>query len=166
MVARHAHTQPSHTHSPNPSCSFCYHPSHGIDDCPFINHYMSESNKSTHEHARTTTKLVSEEKSVNQVEEKEKQFEPPPNPNRSNDREVSTEAHSFVTIPLETHHETQVSFLQCLEVLSYAIIFKDLCTGDHKSRNNLPKKIQLSKKIGYQRWRNIILEGYQILKKK
>ena len=164
LAARHAHTP--HTHSPNLSCSFCYHPSHWIDDCPFINHYVSETSKSTHEHAHTTTKLVSEEKAVNKVEEKEKQFEPPPNPNRSNDKEVSTEAHSFVTIPLKTHHETQVSFLQCCKVLPYAIIFKDLCTEGHKSRNNLPKKIRLSKKIGYLRWQNILLEGYQILKKK
>jgi hypothetical protein len=136
------------THSPNPSSSFCYHPSHRIDDCLFINHYVSEINKSMHEHTQTTTKLVSEEKAFNKVEEKEKQFEPPPIPNLSNDMEVSTESHSFVTIPLDAHHETQVSFLQCLEVLSYAIIFKDLCTEGHKSRNNLPKKIRLSKKIG------------------
>jgi hypothetical protein len=79
---------------------------------------------------------------------------------------VSTEAHSFVTIPLETHHETQVSFRHCLIALSYAIIIKDLCTEGHKSRNNLPKKIWLNKKVGYQRWQNILLEGYQILKKK
>ena len=91
---------------------------------------------------------------------------PPPNPNLSNDKEVSTEAHSFVTIPLKTHHETQVSFLQCLKALSYAIILKDLCTEGHKSRNNLPMKIRLSKKIGYLKWQNILLEGYQILKKK
>jgi hypothetical protein len=102
----------------------------------------------------------------NKVEEKEEQSEPPPILNLSNDKEVSTKAHSFVTIPLETHNETQVSFLQCLKVLSYAIIFKDLCTKGHKSRNNLPKKIRLSKKIGYLRWRNILPEGYEILKKK
>jgi hypothetical protein len=100
----------------------------------------------------------------NKVEENEEQVELPPN--FSNDKEVSTEAQSFVTISLETHHKTQVSFLQCLKVLSYAIIFKDLRTEGHKSRNNLPRKIRLSKKIGYLRWRNIILEGYQILKKK
>jgi hypothetical protein len=86
------------------------------------------------------------------VEEKEVQSEPQAIPNLSNDKEVSTETHSFVTIPLKTHHETQFSFLQFLEVLSYAIIFKDLCTGGHKSKNNLPKKIRSSKKIGYLRW--------------
>jgi hypothetical protein len=100
------------------------------------------------------------------VEEKEEESEPLPIPNLSNDKAVSTKAHYVVTIPLETHHETQVSFLQCLEVLSYAIIFKDLCTEGHKSRNNFPKKIRLSKKIEYLRWRNILPEGYQILKKK
>jgi hypothetical protein len=84
----------------------------------------------------------------NKVEENEEQSEPLPIPNSSHDKELSIEAHSFVTTPLETHHETQVSFFQCLKVLSYAIIFKYLCTEGHKSRNNLPKKIRLSKKIG------------------
>jgi hypothetical protein len=79
---------------------------------------------------------------------------------------MSTEAHFFVTITLETHHETQFSFHHYLIVLSYAIIFKDFCTEGHKSSNNLHKKIWLSKKIGYQRWPNILLEGYQVLMKK
>jgi hypothetical protein len=70
---------------------------------------VSEANKSTHKHAQSTTVLVSEPKAVNKVEEKEKQFEPPPNPISSNDKEVSTEAHYLVTIPLETQHELQVS---------------------------------------------------------
>jgi hypothetical protein len=35
-----------------------------------------------------------------------------------------------------------------------------------KPRNHCPKKILLSNKIGYIRWRNILPEGYQILKKK
>jgi hypothetical protein len=125
-----------------------------------------EANKFAHEHAQTTTILVSEEKAVNKVEENKEQIEPPPIPNLSNEKEVSTKAHSFVTIPLETHHETQVSFLQCLMMLSYAIIIKDLCTEGHKSRNNLPKKIWLSKKIWYLRWRNILLKAYQMFKKK
>jgi hypothetical protein len=166
MAARHAHTQPSHTHSSNPSCSFCYHPSHRIYDWSFINHYVNEINKSAHEHPQTTTKLVSEDKAVNKVEEKEEQIEPLPIIKLSNDKEVSTEAHSFVTIPLETYHDTQVSFRHGLMMLSYAIITKDLCTEGHKSRNNLPKKIRLNTKVEYQRWRNIIPKGYQILKKK
>ena len=71
MAARCAHTQPPHTHAPHQSCSYCYHPSHRIDDCPFINHYTTEANKSVHEQAQTTTILVSEEKAINKVEEKE-----------------------------------------------------------------------------------------------
>ena len=305
MVARHAHTQLSHTHALHQSCSYCYHHSHWIDDCSFLNHYMTEANKSVHENAQTTAKFVSEkianevvsefnlkdpkmecftqddwdldldrlvgqdgvlhelsledpeikyfaqnkddldldrlsgqdsvlyeasledpevecfaqsdmdlDKSFKQVvmfresslndhleesfaqfefdldldmihdqakalldlvlemrtengeEDKVEQIEPPPIPNLSNENEVSTEAHSFVTIPLETHHENQVSFCHCLMALTYAIIIKDLCTEGHKSRNNLPKKIRLNKKVGYLRWRNILPEGYQVLMKK
>ena len=165
MAAKHAHNQLSHAHAPHQSCSYCHHPSHRIDDCPFLNHYVTEVNKSAHENAQTTTILVSEEKAVKKVEENQEQIEPPPTPNLSNAKEVSTEAHSFVTIPIETHHETQVSFCHCLMALTYAII-KDLCTECHKSRNNLPKKIWLSKKIGYLRWQNILPKRYQILKKK
>ena len=72
-------------------------------------------NKSAHEHAQTTTILVSEEKTVNKVEENEEQIELPQNQNFSNDKEVSIEAHSFVTIPLETQHEPQASHFQCLK---------------------------------------------------
>jgi hypothetical protein len=36
---------------------------------------------------------------------------PPSNPNSSNDKEMSTEAHSFITIPLETLYEPQASIL-------------------------------------------------------
>ena len=79
---------------------------------------------------------------------------------------ISCQFISFVTIPLETHHETQVSFRHCLMALSYAIIIKDLCTEGHKSRNNLPKKIGLNKKVGCLRWRKILLEGYQVFMKK
>jgi hypothetical protein len=61
MAARHAHTQLSHTHALHQSCEYCYHPSHQFDDCPFINHYVTKANKSTHENAQTTTKLVNEE---------------------------------------------------------------------------------------------------------
>jgi hypothetical protein len=102
---------------------------------------VTEANKSAHETAQTTTTLFSEEKAVKKEEEKEEQveqFEPLPNP--SNDKEVSTKAHSSVTIPLETYHASQVSSFQCLEELSYVEIFKDSRTQDHKSRN-LPKRI-------------------------
>ena len=126
---------------------------------------MTEANKSAHENAQTTTILVSEEKAVSKVEEKEKQIEPPPISNWSNDKEVSTEAHSFVTIPLETYLEPQVSFFQRLEELFYVEIFKDTRTQNHKSRNRVPKWIPRNK-VNYIRWRNILLEGYPILKKK
>ena len=103
MAARRAHTQPPHTHAPHQSCKYCYHHSHGFDNCPFYTHYVTETNKCAHENGQTTTILVSEEKAVNKVEEKEEQIEPPPN--FSNDKEVSTKAHYFVTIPLETQLE-------------------------------------------------------------
>jgi hypothetical protein len=141
MAAKSAHTQPPHTHAPHQSCEHCYHLSHQFDDCPFINHYMTKDNKSAHENAQITTKLLSKEKAVNKEEEKEvqvEQFEPPPNP--SNDKEVSIESHSFITIPLETYHAPQVSSFQCLEEPSYVEIFKDSHTQDHKYRNHFPKR--------------------------
>jgi hypothetical protein len=152
MAARRTHTQLSHTHTPHQSCSYCYHPSHRIYDCPFINHYMIEANKSAHEHAQTTTILVREEKAINMVEEKEEQIEPPSTPNFSNDKEVSTEAHSFVTIPLVAQHEPQASSFQCLEEPSYVEIFKESRTQRCKSRNRSPQKILLSNKVSYIRW--------------
>ena len=106
MTARHAHTQPPHTHTPHQSCEYCYHHSHGFDDRPFYIHYMSQINKSTHENAQTTTTLVSEEKAISKVEEKEEhleQIKPLPIPIFSNDKVMSTKAHSFITIPLETY---------------------------------------------------------------
>jgi hypothetical protein len=82
------------------------------------------------------------------------------------DKEVSTEAHSSSTIPLNKLHEPQALVFQCLKEPSYAKTVKDPCTQVHKSRNHHPKKIFGSKQVGYLRWRHIILEGYQILKKK
>jgi hypothetical protein len=81
------------THAPHQSCEYCYHPFHWFEDCPFFIHYVIEANKSTHEHSQITTTLVSEEKAFNKEEEKEEhleQIEPPPNPNRSNNKEIST----------------------------------------------------------------------------
>jgi hypothetical protein len=75
---------------------------------------------------------------------------------------VSTEAHSLITIPLETQ---QVPSFQCLEEPSYVEIFEDSRSQDHKSRNRVPKWI-LRNKDNYIRWRNILLEGYLVLKKK
>ena len=102
---------------------------------------MTQANKSVHENARTTTILVSEEKAVNKVEENQEQIEPLPIQDLFNDKELSTEAHSFITIPLETQHEPQASSFQCLEEPSYVKLFKDSCTQDHKSRNLVPKRI-------------------------
>jgi hypothetical protein len=100
------------------------------------------------------------------VEEKDKQIETLPISILSNDKEVSTETHCLVTIPLETQLEPQVSSFQCLEESSYVEIFKDSRTQDHKSRNHVPKKNFQSKLLGYIRWRNILLKGYQVFKKK
>jgi hypothetical protein len=182
MAARHAHTQLSHTHTPHQSCEYCYHPSHQFDDCPFINYYMTEVNKSALDNAQTTTILVDEEigdeiasecsledpsgkcfdqieydldldefleqavrfsepsledpleesfaqfkfdlyldlvhehakalldpaleiRTENGKEEMKEQIEPLPISNWPNDKEVSTEAHCFITIPLETYHQ-------------------------------------------------------------
>ena len=102
---------------------------------------MTEVNKSVHENAQTTTILVSEEKVVSKVEEKEEQIEPLPIQKLSNDKDVSTKAHTFITIPLKTQLEPQVSSFQCLKELSYVEIFKETCTQDHKSRNRVPKWI-------------------------
>jgi hypothetical protein len=128
------------------------------EDCPSDRH---------HEYVQTTTTLVSKERADNheeKEEEMEEQIEPPPNP--SNDKDVSTEAHSFVTIPLETYHSSQVSSFQCLEEPSYVAIFEDSRIHDHKSRNRGPKRNFRSKFLGCIRWRNILPEGYHILKKK
>ena len=99
------------------------------------------------------------EEHLEQVEHRE-QIEPP---NLSNDKEVSTEAHSFITIPLEIQHEPQASSFQCLEEPSYVEIFKESRTQRCKSRNRSPKKILLSNKVSYI---NPLPEGYQVLKKK
>jgi hypothetical protein len=127
------------------------------EDCPSDPH---------HEHVQATTTLVSEERADNQEEEKEEQVEPLQNSNPSNDKEVSTEAHSFVTIPLKIYHSPQVLSFQCLEESSYVAIFEDSHTHDHTSRYRGPKRNFRSKFLGYISWRNILQEGYLILKKK
>jgi hypothetical protein len=91
---------------------------------------------------------------------------PPSNPNLFNDKEVSTETHSFITIPLETLHEPQALVLQCLKEPACAKTVKNSCTQGQKFRNRHPKKILRSKQVGYLRRRRILPEGYQILKKK
>jgi hypothetical protein len=102
-------------------------------------------------------------------EEKEEQVEhikSPTTPSLSNDKEMSTRAHSFVTIPFKTFHEPQAPLIQCLKEPFYAKTFKDLCKQVGKPKNHRPKKILLSNKVGYFRLQNFLLEGYQILKKK
>jgi hypothetical protein len=136
-------------------------------------HYMideDDASHSDHEHTPVITILESEE-TVDSIggEGREEHLEhtaPPLNPKSSNDKEMSTEAHSFITIPLETFHELQASILQCLEEPSCAQSLKDLCTQLRKSRNHRPKTIFRRKQVGYIRWRNIPPEGYQILKNK
>lgn len=135
-------------------------------------HYMideDDASHSDHEHVPAITILESEEIVDSDEEENEEHLEPiapPPNPNTSNDKEMSTEAQSFITIPLETFHELQASILQCLKEPSYAKIVKDLCTKPRKCRNHRPKKILRSKRVGYIRWQNIPPKGYQVLNKK
>ena len=127
---------------------------------------MTKANESAHELVQTTTTLVSKERADNHEEEEEEmkeQIEPPTNP--SIDKEVSTEAHSFIMIPLETYHEPPVSSFQCLEEPSYVEIFKETHIEDHKSRNRVPRWIPRNK-VNYIRWWNILPEGYLILKKK
>jgi hypothetical protein len=109
------------------------------EDCPSDRH---------HEHVQTTTTLVSKERADNHEEEEEEmeeQIEPLHILNWSYEKEVSTKAYSFVTIPLETYLEPQVSSFQCLEESSYVEIFKESHTKDHKSRNHVPKWIPRNK---------------------
>jgi hypothetical protein len=115
-----------------------------------------------HEQAKALLDPTPEMRTKNGEEEMEEQIEPPPILNWSNDKEVSTEAHSLITIPLETR---QASSFQCLEESSYVEIFEDSRSQDHQSRNRVPKWIPRNKD-NYIRWRNILSEGYQVLRKK
>jgi hypothetical protein len=70
-----------------------------------------DASHSDHEHVPAITILESEE-TVDSIggEGREEHLEhtaPPLNPKSSNDKKMSTEAHSFITIPLETFHEPQ-----------------------------------------------------------
>jgi hypothetical protein len=118
-----------------------------------------------HEQAKALLDSAPEMQTGNGEEEKNEQFKPPPILNWPNDKEVSTEAHSFVTIPLKTYHSHQVPSFQCLEESSYVEIFEDSHTQNHKSRNRVPKWIPQNKD-NYIRRLNILPEGYLILKKK
>jgi len=124
-------------------------------------HYMIDEDDSSnlhHEHVQATATFESEEiLDGNEEEEKEEHLEhttPLPNPNMSNDKEVS----------IETVHEPQASVLQCLQKPSFAKSLKDRCTQGQKFRNHRPTKILRSKQVGHLRRQHILLEGYQILK--
>jgi hypothetical protein len=125
------------------------------------------------EHAQVTTSLEGKEivdnneEQVEQIErvEHHEKSEPPIDPNLPSDMEVSTEAPACITAPFETHQEPKASSLVRIQEPSYVKILKDLCTQARKSRNHFPKKIIPSKQF-YIRWRNILLEGYEVLKKK
>jgi len=123
-------------------------------------HYMiddDESNNSCHEHVPTTTILESEEIVDNNEEEEKDEYlksvehleriELPSIPSLSNDKEISTEPHSSITIPFETLHEPQASVLQCLKEHSYDKLLRIYAHKGHKSRNHLPKKILRSKQV-------------------
>jgi hypothetical protein len=91
-----------------------------------------------HEQSKALLDLAPDTRTENGEEENEEQIEPPPILNWSNDKEMSTEAHSLITIPLETQ---QASSFQCLEEPSYVEIFKVPHTERCKYRNMHTKKI-------------------------
>jgi hypothetical protein len=93
-----------------------------------------------HEQAKALLDPTPEMRTENGEEEMEEQIEPQPILNWSNDKEVSTEVHSLITIPLETLHVPQASFFQCLEKPYYVEIFKVLRTDRCKYRNRHTKK--------------------------
>jgi hypothetical protein len=115
MVARFAHALFSHTYAPLKSCSYCFNPCNHASKCPFIRHYksiMDDVSNSYHEHVEVTTILESEEiVDNNEEEEKEEQVEhteqvePLADTSLSNDKEMSTEAPSFIIVPRKTLHE-------------------------------------------------------------
>jgi hypothetical protein len=121
-------------------------------------HYKIDEDDANHScHEKKSFKIEHRDQieHMEKIEHKEK-IEPPTDTSLSNDKEVSTEAHSFIIVPLETQHEFKALILQCLKEPLYAKILKDLCRQAHKSRNHRPKKIFPSKEVGYLRWRNIL----------
>jgi hypothetical protein len=60
-----------------------------------------------HEQVKALLDPTPEMRTENGEEEMEEQIEPPPISNWPNDKEVSIEAHSSITIPLETYHSSQ-----------------------------------------------------------
>jgi hypothetical protein len=90
-----------------------------------------------HEQVKALLDSAPEMRTENGEEENEEQIEPPPILNWSNDKEVSTETHSFITIPLETQY---ASTFHCLEEPSYVEIFKVSRTERCNYRNRHTKK--------------------------
>jgi hypothetical protein len=101
---------------------------------------------------------------IERVEHHEKS-EPLTDLNLPSDMKVSNKAPACIIVPLETHQEPKASSLECLQEPSYVKILKNLCTQARKSRNHFPKKILRIKQF-YIRWRNILPDGYEVLKKK
>jgi hypothetical protein len=87
-----------------------------------------------HEHVQATAIFESEEiVDVNEEEEKEEHLEhttPLPNPNMSNDKEVSTKTHSFITIPFEMRPK-----LQFFNVSKSHLLLKASRIDAHKVKN-------------------------------
>jgi hypothetical protein len=111
-------------------------------------HYMideDDTSNSCHEHVPNTTILYSEEivddneevekdeqiEHKEQVEHKEK-IEPPTHTSLSNDKEVSTEAHSFIIVPLEHIMNPKLQFFNVSKshrMPRFSRIYADQCTN-------------------------------------
>jgi hypothetical protein len=79
---------------------------------------------------------------------------------------VSIEAHSFIIVSLETHHESKASILQVSKSHRMPRFSRIYTNKRTNLRIIIPRKIFPNKQVGYLRWKNIIPECYQILKKK
>ena len=82
-----------------------------LDPTPKMQIEKGETNEISFPNTSSSTAMLliidnKEEETKEHLEQVEhwEQIEPP---NLSNDKEVSTEAHSFIIIPLETQHEPQ-----------------------------------------------------------
>jgi len=80
-----------------------------LDSTPEIRLKNGETTKISF--PNTSSLAAEEEEKDEHLESVEhlEQIEPPLTPNLSNDKEVSSKAHFFITIPLETIHEPQAS---------------------------------------------------------
>jgi hypothetical protein len=87
------------------------------------------------------------------------QIEPRSTPNLSNDKEITTEAHSFIPFLLRHFMSPKLQFFNVSKSHLMINLSKDLCTQGHKFRNHLPKKILRSKQVSYLRWRKHSARG-------